>query len=106
MTPPCLQAVREHAEEHAATLGALSLCAQHLEEILLDRKVLPFGSFRQLPGCQKIGDRDIRAEMPLYLSLDGSAFDNLEVRQQAESVHFQAVVSMHLVCAMLKTGIR
>lgn len=80
----CLQAVREHAEEHAATLAALSLCAQHLQEILLDRKVLPFGSFRQLPGCQKIGDRDIRAEMPLYLSLDGSAFDNLEVSHSAE----------------------
>lgn len=86
VTMPCLQAVREHAEEHAATLGAFSLCAQHLEEILLDRKVLPFGSFRQLPGCQKIGDRDIRAEMPPYLSLDGSAFDNLEVRQAAKSI--------------------
>ena len=87
MTTPCLQAVREHAEEHAATLRAVSLCAQHLEEILLDRKVLPFGSFRQLPGCQKIGDKGIRAEMPLYLSLDGSAFDNLGVRHAAIYVH-------------------
>ena len=81
---PCLQALKEHAEEHAATLAAVSLCAQHLQEILLDRKVLPFGSFRQLPGCQQIGDRNIcAAEMPLYLSLDGSAFDNLEVCQSA-----------------------
>jgi hypothetical protein len=74
-----MQALREHSEEHAATLSALWLCAQHLEEILLDRKVLPFGTFRQLPGCQKIGDVEIRSEMPLYMSLDGSAFDNLEV---------------------------
>ena len=74
-----MQALREHSEEHAATLSALWLCAQHLEEILLDRKVLPFGTFRQLPGCQNIGDVDIRSEMPLYMSLDGSAFDNLEV---------------------------
>ena len=74
-----MQALREHSEEHAATLSALWLCAQHLDEILLDRKVLPFGTFRQLPGCQKIGDVDIRKEMPLFMSLDGSAFDNLEV---------------------------
>ena len=75
-----LQALREHSEEHAQTLSALSLCAQHLQEILLDRKVLPFGSFRQLPGCQRIGARDIEPELPLHMSLDGSAFDNLEVR--------------------------
>jgi hypothetical protein len=74
-----VQALREHSEEHAATLSALWLCAQHLEDILLDRKVLPFGTFRQLPGCQKIGDVDIQSEMPLYMSLDGSAFDNLKV---------------------------
>lgn len=78
--------MKEHAEEHSATLVALSLCAQHLQEILLDRKVLPFGSFRQLAGCQKIGDKDVCAEMPLYLSLDGSAFDNLEVRQSINHV--------------------
>ena len=81
-----LQALKEHSEEHAATLAAISLCAQHLEEILLDRKVLPFGSFRQLPGCQQIGNSVVRAEMPLYLSLDGSAFDNLEVRLSATDV--------------------
>jgi len=78
-----MQALRDHAEEHAATLTVLSLCTQHLEEILLDRKVLPFGSFRQLQGCQKIGNRAIQEEMPLYMSLDGSAFDNLEVLQSS-----------------------
>ena len=76
-----LQALKEHSDEHAQTLSALSLCAQHLQEILLDRKVLPFGSFRQLPGCQRIGARDIEPELPLHMSLDGSAFDNLEVRR-------------------------
>ena len=74
-----LQALKEHSDEHALTLSSLSLCAQHLQEILLHRKVLPFGSFRQLPGCQRIGTRDIEPGLPLHMSLDGSAFDNLEV---------------------------
>lgn len=78
-----MQALRDHSEEHEATLAALSLCAQHLEDMLLDRKVLPFGSFRQLPGCQKIGARDLQPDLPLHMSLDGSAFDNLEVSPAA-----------------------
>ena len=32
---PSLQALKGHSEEHAATLAAISLCAQHLQEILL-----------------------------------------------------------------------
>ena len=73
------QALAEHEPENEAALHALGLACTHLRQVLLDRKLLPCGAFRQLPGCACSGAGDITDELPAYVALDGSAFDNLEV---------------------------
>ena len=65
--------------DNEATLMALGLARRHLQDVLLDGRVLPLGSFRPLPGCQHIPGTDSHPDMPQYMALDGSAFDNLEV---------------------------
>ena len=73
------QAMAERPEASEAALRALGLCAAHLREALLDRKLLPCGAFQHLPGCAPPGCPDLPAEAPAFVTLDGSAFDNLEV---------------------------
>lgn len=72
-------------EDNEAALLALGLARRHLEEVLLDARVLPLGAFRQLPGCARIPGADAAADAPKFVALDGSAFDNLEVRSSISS---------------------
>ena len=69
----------DRPDDSEAALRALGLCAAHLREVLLDRKLLPCGTFQHLPGCALPGCPDLPAELPAFVTLDGSAFDNLEV---------------------------
>jgi hypothetical protein len=80
-----MQALCEDATANEAVLRALGLCTQHLQDVLLDRKVLPLGAFRPLPGCQRLPGADASVEPPMHVSLDGSAFDNLEVKPPSTS---------------------
>lgn len=73
------QAMADGEQENEAALLALGLARRHLQEVLLDRRVLPFGSFRQLPGCQPVAGAASTPDLPRFVALDGSAFDNLEV---------------------------
>ena len=68
----------EPAEAEAALL-ALGLARRHLQEVLLDGRVLPLGAFRPLPGCARVAGADAAPDAPRFVALDGSAFDNLEV---------------------------
>ncbi len=70
--------VEEPAEAEAALL-ALGLARRHLQEVLLDGRVLPLGAFRPLPGCARVAGADAAPDAPRFVALDGSAFDNLEV---------------------------
>ena len=84
-----MQALCEDAEASEAALMALGLCTLHLQEVLLDRRVLPLGSFRLLPGCSGLTKADAAPELPMFVSLDGSAFDNLEVRPDLPSIFLE-----------------
>jgi hypothetical protein len=79
--PDLAQALAEQPEENEAALRALGLARAHLREVLLDAKLLPCAAFRQLPGCACSGTAGAGApnELPAFVALDGSAFDNLEV---------------------------
>lgn len=79
--------------DNEATLIALGLARRHLEEVLLDGRVLPLGAFRPLPGCQHVAGTDSHPDMPKYMALDGSAFDNLEVSTRAPFLNCHACMT-------------
>lgn len=74
-------------EGSAAALTAVGGCISFLRQCLLDRRLLPLGRVALLPGCrdvagavQGVGDMQDVDMGPEYVSLDGSALENLEVR--------------------------
>ena len=89
------QAMAEQPEDNEASLIALGLARRHLEEVLLDGRVLPLGAFRPLPGCQHVAGTDSHPDLPKHMALDGSAFDNLEVSTRPPLLQRMTVGATH-----------
>ncbi|CAL8470971.1 g10513 [Coccomyxa elongata] len=97
--PTLLKAMAEQPGDNEATLMALGLARRHLEEVLLDGRVLPLGAFRPLPGCQHVAGTDSHPNMPQYMALDGSAFDNLEVLENTDGGATGSLIACLDMCA-------
>ncbi|EIE20176.1 hypothetical protein COCSUDRAFT_18682, partial [Coccomyxa subellipsoidea C-169] len=89
--------LKEPAEAEAALL-ALGLARRHLQEVLLDGRVLPLGAFRPLPGCARVAGADAAPDAPRFVALDGSAFDNLEVLENTEGGSAGSLVACLDMC--------
>lgn len=76
------QALAEGAAKASkVALNALGGAVNYMRSCLLDKSVLPLRRFSPLPNCTAVPSAvsDVEALRPDTVSLDGSAFDNLEV---------------------------
>ena len=69
------------AKSSKVALNALGGAVSYMRSCLLDKSVLPLRRFSPLPNCTAVPSAasDLEALRPDTVSLDGSAFDNLEV---------------------------
>ena len=69
------------AESSKVALSALGGAVSYMRSCLLDKSVLPLRRFAPLPNCTAVPSAvsDVETLRPDTVSLDGSAFDNLEV---------------------------
>ena len=74
-----VQSLAQSPDQNRETLSALGGAVSYMCSCLLDKAVLPLRRFSSLPNCSLALGPAGGALQPEAVSLDGSAFDNLEV---------------------------